>query len=183
MGGRSCRDLEDLLIRRRVFVLPGSGGNLALARPVTLAARCLHEFQSTSNLPAGLGSPHSTGRYLPVDSPVSLTGGRRFSEVEVFLMRWWDRILPECDQNSVLVRGATLAARSVLHHHLTSNPPVVLGLPHRAGRQRPVWSRLSPPRFRSCTDTDWFWFWGCDLIHPVSGANSALARGATLPAR
>ena len=34
----------------------------------------------------------------------------------------------------------------------------------------------------SCTDMDGFLIRGWDLIHPVSGANSTLARGATLPA-
>ena len=65
VGCRSCRDLEGLLIRRWDCVLPGCGGNLALARLVTLAARWLQELQSTSNLPVGLGSPHRTGRYYP----------------------------------------------------------------------------------------------------------------------
>ena len=57
--------------------------------------------------------------------------------METKQIRRWDLILPECGENAVLARGAPLAARPLLHPHLTSNLPVVAGFPHHAGLYRP----------------------------------------------
>ena len=64
-GYWSCRYIEGFLTRRWELILPGCGGTSALARGATLAARLLHEPQSTSNHPVGLGFPHLGGRYGP----------------------------------------------------------------------------------------------------------------------
>ena len=182
LGCWSCRDLEGLLIRRWDCILPGCGGNMKLARLVTLAARWLHELQSTSNLPVGLGSPHLTAQYRPVESSVSSSGDRRFSNMETKQIRRWDLILPECGENAVLARGAPLAARPLLHPHLTSNLPVVAGFPPRGSISTRVITIIAP-RVLELYRYRWIQIRGWDLINLVSGADSALAQGATLPAR
>ena len=102
--------------------------------------------------------------------------------MEAFWIRRSDLIIPGCGENLLLARGATLAVRSHRHPHPTSNKPMRLGFPHRAGKYRRGESRFSSLGCSSCIDMDVREIRGWDLIHIVSGASSTLARGATLPA-
>ena len=64
--------MEDFQTRGWELTLSGFGGTSALARGATLAARWLHEPQSISNHPVGLGFSYPAGRYRPGRSAFSL---------------------------------------------------------------------------------------------------------------
>ena len=57
-----------------------------------------------------LGFPHLAGRYRPGVSAFS-SPGCFCRDIEGFLTRGWELILPGCGRTSALARGATLAAR------------------------------------------------------------------------
>ena len=136
-GSWSCRDKEIFLIRGWALILPVSGATSTLARGATLAARWLHEPQPISNHPVGLGFPHPAGRYRPGGSAFSSPGCWSCRDMEGFLTRGWELILPGCGGTSALARGATLAARWLHEPQPISNQPVGLGFPHLTGRHRP----------------------------------------------
>ena len=79
--------MKGFLIRGWDYILPGCGGTWTLSRGGTLDARRLHEPQSKSNQPVGLGFPHRAVTRV----------------VSVFV--------PGCGRTSKLAPGATLAAR------------------------------------------------------------------------
>ena len=66
--------------------------------------------------------------------------------MEVFLIRGWVRNLPGCGKNTTLARGETLAARSLLDSHPTSNQRVRLGF-HTARGDIDQGDHDSRPRF------------------------------------
>ena len=83
--------MEGLLIRD--LILPVSGTTSTLARGATLASRWLHEPQQISNQPVGLGFHTLRGGVHLGDlrsSPVCWS----CSDMEGFLLRGWDLILP-----------------------------------------------------------------------------------------
>ena len=137
--------MEGDLIRGWDFTLPVSGVTSTLARGATLAARWLHEPQAISNHPVGLGFPHPSGRYRPGGSACTSPGSWSVRDMEIFLIRGWENILPGCGGTSALARGVTLAARWLHEPQPVSNHPVGLGFPHRAGRYRPGGSSFSSP--------------------------------------
>ena len=91
------------------IILPGCDGTSALARGATLAARWLHEPQTISNQPGGLGFPHRAGVMNPGDHPVWSPGCRSCRCMEGFLIRRWHLILPGmcwlCTNTSQLAIG------------------------------------------------------------------------------
>ena len=141
-----CRYMEGFLIRGWELILPGCGGTSALARGATLAARWLHEPQPISNHPVGLGFPHPSERYRPGGSAFASPGCWSCRDMEGFLTRGWEFILPGCGGTSAFTRGATLAARWFHEPQPISNGPVELGFPHPAGRYRPEGSAFSSLR-------------------------------------
>ena len=92
-------------------------------------------------------------------------------------------MLPRCGETSTLSREATLAARWLHEPHPISNKPVMSGFPHPAGRYRPGGSAFSSTGCLSCRDIKGFLTRRWELIRPVCGEASALARGAPLAAR
>ena len=80
------RNVEGFLIRGWNLNFPVYSGTSTLARGETLAVRWLHERQSISNHPVGLGFPHRAGRYRPVESPFSSPGCWRRKDMEGFLI-------------------------------------------------------------------------------------------------
>ena len=124
LGCWSCRGMEGFLTRGWEFILSGCGGTAALARGATLAARWLHEPQSISNHPVGLGFPHPAGRHQPGRSAFSSPGCCSCRDMEGFLSRGWEVILPGCGGTAALARGATLAARWLQLSSNTAQPPV-----------------------------------------------------------
>ena len=93
--------MEGVLIRGWDLILPGCGGTSTLARGATLAVRWLHELPSTISQ-SGLGFPHRAGRYRPGESLFLSPAWLRCRYMEVFLIRGWDLILPECGGTSML---------------------------------------------------------------------------------
>ena len=110
-GCWNCRDMDLFVTRGCEIILPGCGGTLALARGATLAARWIHEPQPISNHPMGLGFTHPAGRCRPGGSTFTFPGCWSCRDMEGFLTRGWELILPGCGGTAALVRGATLAAR------------------------------------------------------------------------
>ena len=94
LGCWSCRGMEGFLTRGWEFILSGCGGTAALARGATLAARWLHEPQSISNHPVGLGFPHPAGRYRPGGSAFTSPASWICRDIDGFLTRGWELILP-----------------------------------------------------------------------------------------
>ena len=90
----SCRCIKGFLIRGWELILPGCGGTSALARGATLAARWLHEPQPISNHPVGLGFPHPAGRYRPGGFAFSSPYGWSCRDMDGFLIRGWELIVP-----------------------------------------------------------------------------------------
>ena len=77
--------------------------------------------------------------------------------MEVFLIRGWVRNLPGCGKNTTLARGETLAARSLLDSHPTSNQPVRLGCSTPRGViLTRVITILVPGLLERCTGMDRF---------------------------
>ena len=141
----------------------------------------LHEPQPISNHPVGLGFPHPAGRYRPGRSACSSTGWS-CRDMDVFLTRRWDTILPGCSGTSALARGAALAARWFHEPQAISNHPVEFGFPHPGGRYRPGGAEFTSPGCWSCIDMDGILTRGWELIFPGCGGTSTLAQGATLAA-
>ena len=162
----SRRDMDRCLTGRWKIILPGCGGTSALAQGATLAARWLHEPQPISNHPVGLGFPHPAGRYRPGGSAFSSPGCWSCRDMEGFLTRGWELILPGCGGTSALARGATLAARRLRKPQPISDHPVGLGFPHPAGRYRPGRSAFSSPGCWSCRDMEGFLTRGWEFILP-----------------
>ena len=104
-------------------------------------------------------------------------------DMEIFIIRGWEPILPGCGGTSALSRGATLAARWLDGPQPISNHPVGLGFPHPARRYRPGGSAFSSLGCWSCRDVKGFLIQRWELILPRCGGTSALSRGATLAAR
>ena len=128
-------DPGDLCFRLRVVGVEtssfaGAAGLLTLARGATLAARWLHEPEPVSNQSVA-GFPHPAGRYRPGGSAFSSPSCR---DIEGFLIRRWELIIPGCGGTLALARGATLAARSLREPQPIGNHPVRLGFPNPAGR-------------------------------------------------
>ena len=146
------------------YTLPGFAGTAAFARGATLTARWLDEPQPISNHPAGLGFPQRAGRYQPEGSAFSSPGWWSCTDMDGFLIRGLEIILPGCGGTSSLARGATLATRSLHEPQPISNHPVGLGFSHPAGRYRPGGSAFLSP--------------GCWIFKDMEGF---LIRGGTLP--
>ena len=70
----SCTYIEGFLTRGWGVITPGCGRTSALSRGATLAACWLHEPQSISKQPVGLGFPHLAGRHQPAGSAFSSPG-------------------------------------------------------------------------------------------------------------
>ena len=81
-GCWSCRDMEGFLTR---------GWEL---RGATLAARWLPEPQPINNHPVRLGFPHPAGQYRPGGCAFTSPGCWSCRDMEGFLTRGWERILP-----------------------------------------------------------------------------------------
>ena len=92
----------------------------------------------------GLGFPHPAGRYRPRGS--ALLSPRCWSrrDMEGFLTRGWERILPGCGGTSALAQGATFDPRWLQEPQRISNHPTGLGFPHPTGRYRPEGSAFRP---------------------------------------
>ena len=148
--------MEGFLTRESELILPGCGRTSALSQRPTLAARWFHEPQPRGNMPVGLGFPHLAGRHQPGGSAFSAPGYLIRRDIERFLNRGWEIILPGCGGTSALLRGATLAACWLHERQPISNHPVGLGFPYPAGRHRPGRSAFTSPDCRSCRDTDFF---------------------------
>ena len=103
--------------------------------------------------------------------------------MEIFLIRGWDLNISVSGATSTLTGGATLAARWLHEPQLISNPPVWLGIPHRAGRYRRGGSPFSSPDCWRCKCMEGFLIRGWELILRGCGGTSTLSRGATLAAR
>ena len=154
-----------------------------MARGATLTARWLDEPQPISNHPVGLGFPQRAGRYQPEGSAFSSPGWWSCTDMDGFLIRGLEIILPGCGGTSSLARGATLATRSLHEPQPISNHPVGLGFPHPAGRYRPGGSAFSSVASWSCGDMKGFLIRVWEIIVPGCGGTSVLGRGATLAAR
>ena len=164
------------------IILPGCSGTSALARGATLAACWLHdEPQPISDHPVGLGFPHPAERYRPGGSAVSSLGCSSRTDMEGFMTRGWEIILPGCGRTSALARGATLATRWLDEPQPISNHPVGLGFPHPAGWYRPGGSAFSSPGYWSCRCMEGFLTRGWELILHGCGGTSALAQGQLSP--
>ena len=70
-------------------------------------------------------------RGSPLTSPVCWS----CRDMEGFLIRGWERILPACGKTSSFARGQPLAAHW-LHDPANPQPVSAVGFPHRAGRYR-----------------------------------------------
>ena len=125
----------------------------------------LHESQSTMAYPE-LGFPHCVERYRPVGSPSWFSVCWNCRDMEGFLTRGWEIILPGCGGTSALARGATLAARWLHEPQAISNHPVGLGFPHPSGRYRPGGSACTSPGSWSCRDMKGFLTREWDIILP-----------------
>ena len=82
-----------------------------MSREALLAAHWFHGPQPISNQPVGLGFPHLPGRRRTGRSAFSSPGCWSCGDIEGFLYRGWEIILPGCSGTSALSRGATLDAR------------------------------------------------------------------------
>ena len=85
----------------------------------------------------GWGAPQPAGRYRPGGSAFSSAGFWSCRDMEGFLSRGWELILPGCGGTSSLGRGATLVAHRLHEPQPISNQPVGLGFSHRGGQYRP----------------------------------------------
>ena len=148
--GISCRDMEGFLTRGWELILSECGGTSALSRGASLAARWIHEPQPISNQPLGWGFPHLAGRYRPKRSSLSSPGCWSCGDMEGYLTRGWEIIIPGCGGTSALSRGETLAACWLHEPQPISNQPVWLGFPYLAGRYRPGGSPFPSPGCWSC---------------------------------
>ena len=90
----SGRYMKVFLMRGWEIIFPGCGETSVLARRATLAARWLHEPQPISHHPVGLGFPHPAGRYRPRGYAFSSPGCSSCRDVEDFLIRTREPILP-----------------------------------------------------------------------------------------
>ena len=70
----------------------------------------------------GWGAPHPAGRYRPGGSAFSSAGFWSCRDMEGFLSRGWELILPGCGGTSALARGATLTARC----SMSSSPSAII---------------------------------------------------------
>ena len=130
--------MEGFLTQGWELILPGCDGISALARGATLAGSMSPSHQQS---PSGLGFPHPTGRYRTGGSLFSSPGCWSCRDMEGFLIRGWDLIVPDCGGILALSGGATLV--SWFHEpQPTGNNPAGLGFPYRAGRYRPGGSRF-----------------------------------------
>ena len=116
-----------------------------MSREEALAARWLHEPQPISNQPVGLEFAHFTKRYRLEGSAFSSPESWSCRDMDGFLTRGWELILPGCGGTSVLARGAALAARWLHEPQPISNHPVGLEFPHHAGRYRLGESAFTSP--------------------------------------
>ena len=146
--------MEGFLTRGWEIIIPGCGGTSALSRGATLAACWRREPQPIGNHPVGLGFPQRAGRYQPEGSAFSSPGWWSCTDMDGFLIRGLEIILPGCGGTSSLARGATLATRSLHEPQPISNHPVGLGFPHPAGRYRPGGSAFSSVASWSCGDME-----------------------------
>ena len=129
---------------------PGCGGISTLAREATLAARWLHEPQLITNKSAsGVEVSTPCGAVLNRRISAFVPGLFEFREMEGFLIKGCDIILPGCGGTSTLDRRATLAARWLQLQPITDQP-VGLGFPHHAERSRPGGSPFSSLGCWSC---------------------------------
>ena len=119
--------------------------------------------QDNQQSPSMVGIPHSAGRYRPKGCAFSPPGCWNCGNMEGFLTRGWEIILPGCGGTSALSRGATLAARWLHEPQPISNHPVGLGFPHLAGRYRP--GESASPGW-SCRDLEGFLTRGWEIILP-----------------
>ena len=86
--------MEGFKTRGCELILSRCGGTAALARDAILAARWLQKPQPISNRPVGLGFSHPAGRYRPWGSTVASPGCWRSRDMDGFLIRGWERIIP-----------------------------------------------------------------------------------------
>ena len=142
----------------------------------------LHEPLPINSQPVGLGFPHREGRYRPGGSAFSSPRCWSRRDMEGFLTRGWERILPGCGGTSALAQGATFDPRWLQEPQRISNHPTGLGFPHPTGRYRPGVSTFSSPDCWSCRDMEGFMTRGWKRILPGCGGTSTLAREATLAA-
>ena len=175
--------MQGFMIRDWGLILPGRDATSTSALQDTPAARWLDDPQPTSNQPVGLGFPHRAKRYRPGRFSFSSPACGSCRDMETFLIRDKTLCLPVSGATSTLARGATLAACWLHDPQPNSNQRVELRLPHRAGRYRPWGSPFVRPRVVGVVEI-WKDFWsGDNLILPVSGATSPLARETTLAVR
>ena len=86
--------MEGLLNPGWELILAGCGGTSPLARGATLAAHWLHEPHPISYHPVGLGVSHRAGQYRPGRSAYTFPGCWSGRDMEGFLTREWELILP-----------------------------------------------------------------------------------------
>ena len=96
------RDMEGFLIRGWDHNVPASGATSTLVRGATLAAHWLNEPQPISNQLVWLGFSLRAGRYRPGGSPFSSPGCWSCRNMEGFMIRGRDPILPGCGGTSTL---------------------------------------------------------------------------------
>ena len=171
--------MERLQIRRWKLIFPGCRETSALAGGATLAVRWRHGPQNILNPSVGLGFPHPAGRCRPDKDAFSFPGCWSYGDIEEFLIRRWELVVPGCGWTWTWARGATLATRwlgraqPIIHH------PVALGLQRPAGRYRPRGCALSAPGCSCNKDTEERLIRGWEVILSGCGGTSALARGAS----
>ena len=152
-------------------------------RGATHTTRWLHESREIINHPAGLGFPHTPGRYRP--------GGCAFASprflvcryIGEFLTRRWELILPVCGVTSAMDRGATLTARWRHEPREISNHPVELGSAQTPGQDRTAKCAFAYPGFLCCRDVEGLLIRGWKLTLSGCGETSALPREVPLAAR
>ena len=99
-----------------------------LSREEALAARWLHEPQPISNQPVGLEFAHFTKRYRLEGSAFSSPESWSCRDMDGFLIRGWEMVLPGCGGTSILSREATIGARWLHEPQPISNQSVRWGL-------------------------------------------------------
>ena len=137
-------------------------------------------------------SASGTGVFYTVRSKIDPEGSAFSSpvcwscrDVEGFLIRGLELILPGCGGTSALSRGTTLAARWLHESQRISHQPVGLRFPRPAGRYRPGGYLFSSPGCWSCRYLEGFLIRGWNLYSPgaAGGGIPTLGQEETVAAR
>ena len=144
-GCCSCRDMGGFLVRGWDHILPVCGG--------TSTKTVIHEPQSISDQPIGLGFPHRAEQYRTGGSPFSSPCCWICRRMGGFLIRGWIPILSGVRQRHI----RTPANQKRLEE---------LGFPHSAGKCRPGETPFLCSDCRSCKYMEGFLIQRWDLILP-----------------